>query len=164
MRPFFNEAQTASTFKLRDQTLSVQGFLNSLNLENFYSYDGSLTTPPCTEGIKWAVLQKIQPISDEQLSWFTTRWAGNATFSAGNGNNRATQPLNKRTVWYSSQNPNPDRVAVIVLSVFFGVSIAALLILIFTMFICPKKLLKTCLERDQDINLVSPKEKNIEFE
>jgi hypothetical protein len=32
------------------------------------------------------------------------------------------------------------------------------------MFVCPKKLLKTCLERDQDINLVSAKEKNIELD
>lgn len=47
--------------------LSVNGFLSSLDTTNFWSFDGSLTTPPCTEGVKWAVLKDIQPISDRQL-------------------------------------------------------------------------------------------------
>ena len=32
-------------------------FLKSLDMDEFWSYDGSLTTPPCTEGIKWSVLK-----------------------------------------------------------------------------------------------------------
>ena len=37
--------------------------INSLDLSKYWSFDGSLTTPPCTEGIKWNVIDDVQPIS-----------------------------------------------------------------------------------------------------
>ena len=40
-----------------NQKINVEGFLDSLDMSSFWSYDGSLTTPPCTEGIKWSVLK-----------------------------------------------------------------------------------------------------------
>lgn len=54
-----------------------------------FRYEGSLTTPPGTEGVKWCLL--IQPIhmSSEQLA---------ALRRIVNGNNRPTQPLNGRMV------------------------------------------------------------------
>ena len=36
----------------------------------FYRYDGSWTTPPCTEGVMWFVLDKKVPISSRQLQVF----------------------------------------------------------------------------------------------
>lgn len=51
----------------------MDGFLtNSVDTEAFWSFDGSLTTPPCTEGIKWTVLKQIQSISPTQLARFTS--------------------------------------------------------------------------------------------
>ena len=38
------------------EDVNVKDFLDSINTDIFFSYDGSLTTPPCTEGIKWSVL------------------------------------------------------------------------------------------------------------
>ncbi|KAG9296814.1 hypothetical protein G9A89_002211 [Geosiphon pyriformis] len=40
-----------------------QFFKDSNNLKEAYQYDGSLTTPPCSEGLKWHVNPQIYPIS-----------------------------------------------------------------------------------------------------
>jgi len=71
--------------------LSLKGFLQTLNLDEFWSYDGSLTTPPCTEGVRWSVLKTVQPISAAQLKVFSDVWKSNPTWAAdngGEGNNR----------------------------------------------------------------------------
>lgn len=60
--------------------LSLKGFLQSLNTEDFWSYDGSLTTPPCTEGVRWSVLKTIQPISPGQLRMFSNVWKDNESW------------------------------------------------------------------------------------
>ncbi len=53
-------------------------------------YDGSLTTPPCTEGVKWNVLNGTITMSAEQIETFK------AAFPEANA--RPVQPLNDRTV------------------------------------------------------------------
>jgi len=71
--------------------LSLKGFLQTLNLDEFWSYDGSLTTPPCTEGVRWSVLKTVQPISAAQLKVFSDVWKSNPDWAAANGgegNNR----------------------------------------------------------------------------
>lgn len=54
-----------------------------------YRYSGSLTTPPCSEGVKWMVYQTVASISDAQVQAFD----GIVGF-----NNRPVQPLNAREV------------------------------------------------------------------
>ncbi|GBC07412.1 hypothetical protein RclHR1_07440017 [Rhizophagus clarus] len=54
-----------------------------------YKYSGSLTTPPCNEGVTWWVATKILPISVDQL----------ISLRALTGyNSRPTQPRNGRSV------------------------------------------------------------------
>lgn len=53
----------------------------------YYTYTGSLTTPPCTEGVRWFVLQEPVEASPEQTRQLK-----------GEGTNRPVQPLNGRTV------------------------------------------------------------------
>merc|ERR1712134_234477 len=38
--------------------------------KNYYTYDGSLTTPPCTEGIRWVVMQSTVTASNAQIANF----------------------------------------------------------------------------------------------
>merc|ERR1712078_122143 len=38
--------------------------------KNYYTYDGSLTTPPCTEGIRWVVMQSTMTASNVQIANF----------------------------------------------------------------------------------------------
>lgn len=54
-----------------------------------YRYSGSLTTPPCSEGVSWFVLQEPIEASADQIGAFR---------EVIHGNNRPTQPLNGRTI------------------------------------------------------------------
>ena len=54
---------------------------------NYYRYDGSLTTPPCSEGVKWSVLTTPLEMSETQILAFK---------AIIHDNNRPVQPLNGR--------------------------------------------------------------------
>ncbi len=43
-------------------------YLLPLDTSNFYRYDGSWTSPPCSEVVSWTIFQDIQPISRAQVS------------------------------------------------------------------------------------------------
>ena len=44
----------------------------------YYTYMGSLTTPPCSEGVLWMVMKSPVPISPEQLNIFARLYPKNA--------------------------------------------------------------------------------------
>jgi carbonic anhydrase len=44
----------------------------------YYTYMGSLTTPPCSEGVLWMVMQQPVPVSPEQIEIFARLYPMNA--------------------------------------------------------------------------------------
>ncbi|MEZ4266511.1 MAG: carbonic anhydrase family protein [Myxococcota bacterium] len=54
-----------------------------------WTYDGSLTTPPCSEGVNWIVMAESMEVSAAQLKAFT---------DVIEDNNRPTQSLEARTI------------------------------------------------------------------
>ncbi|KNZ33092.1 MAG: carbonate dehydratase [Methylibium sp. NZG] len=45
---------------------------------SYYTYMGSLTTPPCSEGVLWMVMKNPVPISPEQIAVFSRLYPMNA--------------------------------------------------------------------------------------
>jgi carbonic anhydrase len=58
--------------------------------KDYYKFTGSLTTPPCSENVKWHVYKTPLTVSKKQASQFTALF--------GHPNNRPIQDTNKRTV------------------------------------------------------------------
>ncbi|XP_052412455.1 carbonic anhydrase 4a [Carassius gibelio] len=77
-----------------------QLILPEANMTNYYRYDGSLTTPGCTEAVVWTVFENPIPLDREQLRAFSA-----LKFHDGNpmvGTFRPVQPRNGRVVYRSS--------------------------------------------------------------
>jgi len=55
----------------------------------YYTFEGSLTTPPCSEGVTWFVLKNPREVSALQITTFAKVYPHNA---------RPTQPLNGRMI------------------------------------------------------------------
>ncbi|MCK5720157.1 MAG: carbonic anhydrase family protein [Thiomargarita sp.] len=74
---------------------NVEIDLNQLLPEdkNYYSFDGSLTTPPCTEGVKWLVMKQAISLSANQLAQYCAIYPSNV---------RPLQPLNGRQILSSN--------------------------------------------------------------
>ncbi|XP_076867843.1 carbonic anhydrase 4a [Brachyhypopomus gauderio] len=62
----FNSNTTISQISLSSLLLSEE------NMTQYYRYEGSLTTPTCTEAVVWTVFEHPIPLSREQLSAFSS--------------------------------------------------------------------------------------------
>ncbi len=55
----------------------------------YYTFPGSLTTPPCSEGVRWYVLVNPTEVSEQQIARFGKIYSVNA---------RPVQPVNGRRI------------------------------------------------------------------
>ena len=58
-------------------------------VRGYYTYEGSLTMPPCTEPVRWFVLKRPMQALSGQIALFATRYGDDA---------RPTQPTNGRKI------------------------------------------------------------------
>jgi carbonic anhydrase len=82
---FANLPSEAGEPQPTELSVNASDFLPASHLYDTYS--GSLTTPPCSQGVRWLVLTQPIELSEAQLESFTTLFEGNA---------RPVQPLNNR--------------------------------------------------------------------
>jgi len=89
LKPIFDNFPAKGTTEnaVAGKTVNVGKLLPAHH--GYFTFDGSLTTPPCTENVRWIVLKTPVEMSEAQLKAFEARYAHNA---------RPTQPLNARVV------------------------------------------------------------------
>ena len=80
--------QAGETKELPELQLNVENLLPANR--SYYRFNGSLTTPPCTEGVRWMVMKNAVSVSPSQARKFNTVMGGD--------NNRPVQPVNARPV------------------------------------------------------------------
>lgn len=76
------------------QTIEINPMTFLPPSKTFFFYEGSLTTPPCSEGIKWYVLSQSIDFSSKQLDTFAHYHRNNV---------RPVQKLMGRKVWRSTR-------------------------------------------------------------
>ena len=91
--PLLNAVWTYMPLDTNDQVRMPAGAINMNEIlpadQRYYQYFGSLTTPPCTEGVLWMVIKQPLRISPEQFKIFNQQFPFNA---------RPVQPVNGRPV------------------------------------------------------------------
>lgn len=83
-----------------DETVDMSSWLEPLLPGGYYSWSGSLTTPPCTEGVSWNLLRQRSFVCDRQLERLKASLAGMQ--EGVDVNNRVIQPLHGRSVRVST--------------------------------------------------------------
>ncbi|CAO1367188.1 unnamed protein product [Diamesa serratosioi] len=80
---------------------TLRGLISD-NLDEYFVYNGSLTTPPCSEIVTWIDFQVPIPLSHDQIENF--RSLEDSEGNILNHNFRPIQPINDRIVWFNSND------------------------------------------------------------
>jgi carbonic anhydrase len=91
--PLIDQVWTYVPLDVQDRVAFPPGGLNVASLmpqdQRYYQFFGSLTAPPCTEGVLWMVMRQPMTLNASQLRLFTQLFPNNA---------RPVQPVNDRVV------------------------------------------------------------------
>ena len=66
--------------------------------KGYFHYSGSLTTPPCSEGVRWFVMKEPIFVSSEAIANLRNTISHFPNYNHFNQNNRPVMPLNGRAV------------------------------------------------------------------
>ena len=80
--------KAGESHKLDAKALKTMEFESKLN--SYYRFNGSLTTPPCTEGVRWIVMKNTRHVSQAQVLAFQK--------ALTHSNNRPVQAMNARVI------------------------------------------------------------------
>ena len=89
LRPVFSQPPTTAGEVRRDASTLVSAEALLPRDQTNYRYPGSLTTPPCTEGVQWIVMAEPIEMSQAQIA---------AVRNIIHTTNRPVQPLGERTL------------------------------------------------------------------
>jgi carbonic anhydrase len=83
--------------------IELPGSVNAKDLlprfdRRYYHYSGSLTTPPCSEGVRWFVLKEPVFVSQEAIDHLHEVIAEFPGYEGYPNNNRPVRPLNGRVI------------------------------------------------------------------
>ncbi|XP_058446942.1 carbonic anhydrase 7-like [Malaya genurostris] len=84
-------------------TFTLKSILGDVDLTRFYTYKGSLTTPPCSEAVTWVLFPDVLNISIMQIRRFRMLDNG-LPGSPMVDNYRALQPLGNRRIFIRKVN------------------------------------------------------------
>jgi len=90
LAPIFSNMPSKKGETAKLETINVKDILPTE--QKYYAYMGSLTTPPCSDGVRWQVLKTPIELSFAQLKTFKKLYPKNA---------RPVQPLNGRSIQMS---------------------------------------------------------------
>ncbi len=80
--------KAGESHKLDAKALKAMEFESELT--SYYRFNGSLTTPPCSEGVRWIVMKNTRHVSQAQVLTFQK--------ALTHPNNRPVQPMNARVI------------------------------------------------------------------
>ena len=88
-QPFISNLPAEKT-DVKDAGVTINAMDLLPSVGTTFRYSGSLTTPPCSEGVNWLLMTTPIELSAQQLTALDTLFEG--------GNNRPVQPINDRTL------------------------------------------------------------------
>jgi len=88
---------------LAEGAVDLGGVINARDVlprfVSYYNYSGSLTTPPCSEGVRWFVLKEPVFVSQAAIDRFHVVISQFPAYEGYPNNNRPVRPLNGRAIF-----------------------------------------------------------------
>lgn len=85
--------------------IDINPMFDGIDLGSYYSYSGSLTTPPCFETVTWLVMKDVSTVSEAQLQALREIYQSDGSTPI-TINYRPVQPINGRAVFGASGSIN----------------------------------------------------------